>query len=552
MSALHSNQTSRRRARLPGHSAAALASAALSMSLACSSNSSTQPPISDEQICAEATVGPPLLRRLTNSELESSIGDIFPTIKAIGWAGVKLGVDPVSHMGFGNDAQVLQVNQQTAQEILDTAEDVATYVTNAGILPLVLPCSTFTPDRTCATTFVRDTGRRLFRRPLADSERNDYLGLYDSVKAKADFASAIKWTLVAMIESPHSIYRSELGVADGDGYGLTQHELASELSYTFSGTTPSVALLDKADRGELSTPDVLLTEAKALLATPRGQEVVRQLFRSWFRYERAATVTRPDVPNYFTVRNSLVEETKRFIDQVVLTDRGGINQLLTANYTFLDPMLVTHYGYGAAGAGFVRTQRPAQWGIGVLAQGSILAANAQAQGSSPTQRGLLVFEKLLCSVRPEPPKNIPPLPPIMPGQRTTRDRYESQHAVGSCAFCHKQFDPIGFTFEHFDEVGRYRKDEKGLAINDSGRAMTPTDEVRIEATGQVDLVQKLAARDDVHGCAADMMAAFAYGLSEGQPRCLVTKLRPNLTSGDQSVLDYLTGLTASPHFTRRR
>ena len=527
-------------------------SAALSLSAACSSNDATLPTPSDEQICAEATVGPPVLRRLSNRELENSLGDIFPTIKAIGWAGVKLGVDPVSHLGFGNDAQVLQVNGQTAQEILDTAEDVATYVTNPGILPLVLSCSTFTPDRSCATTFVRDTGRRLFRRAVADAERDQYLGLYDSVKAKADFPTAIKWTLVAMIQSPSAIYRSELGTADGDGYKLTQHELASELAYTFSGTTPTVALLDKADRGELSSPDVLLTEAKALIATPRGQEVVRQLFKSWFRYERAATVTRPDVANYFNVRNSLVEETKRFIDQVVLTDRGGLNQLLTANYTFLDATLVQHYGYGTASGGFARATRPPDWGIGVLAQGSILAANAQAQSSSPTQRGLLVFEKLLCNVRPEPPKIIPPLPPIMPGQKTTRDRYESQHAVGSCAFCHKQFDPIGFTFEHFDEVGRYRKDEKGLAINDAGRALTPTDEVSIEAAGQVDLAQKLASREDVRSCAADMMAAYAYGLSEGQPRCLIGKLRPSLQSGDQSVVDYLTGLTAAPHFTRRR
>lgn len=552
MSALLHKSPSRRRKSSTCGIGSVVLSGALSLSLACSSNEPTQPSSSDEQICAEATVGPPLLRRLSGRELENSLGDIFPTIKAIGWAGGKLGVDPVSHMGFGNDAQVLQVNQQTAQEILDTAEDVAGYVTNAGILPLVLPCSTFTPDRTCATTFVRDTGRRLFRRPLSDAERNEYLGLYDSMKQKADFPTAIKWTLVAMIQSPNSIYRSELGVADGDGYKLSQHELASELAYTFSGTTPTVALLDKADRGELATPEALHAEAVALIATPRGQDVVRQLFRSWFRYERAATVTRPDVVNYFNVRNSLVEETKRFIDQVVLSDRGGLNQLLTANYTFLDATLVTHYGYGTASGGFARTQRPPEWGIGVLAQGAILAANAQAQSSSPTQRGLLVFEKLLCNVRPEPPKNIPPLPPIMPGQKTTRDRYESQHAVGSCAFCHKQFDPIGFTFEHFDEVGRYRNDEKGLPINDSGRALTATDQVSIEATGQVDLAQKLASRDDVRSCAADMMAAYAYGLSEGQPRCLIGKLRPNMQSGDQSVLEYLTGLTAAPHFTRRR
>ena len=147
---------------------------------------------------------------------------------------------------------------------------------------------------------------------------------------------------------------------------------------------------------------------------------MRQLFRSWFRYERAAAVTRPDVPNYFNVRNSLVEETKRFIDQVVLTDRGGLNQLLTANYTFLDATLVSHYGYGTAGGGFTRTTRPPEWGIGVLAQDRSWPPMRRRRARPRRSAALLVFEKLLCNVRPEPPKNIPPLPPIMPGRRPAR------------------------------------------------------------------------------------------------------------------------------------
>ena len=176
----------------------------------------------------------------------------------------------MSHLGFGNDAQVLW-STQTAQEILDTAEDVAAYVTNAGILPLVLSCSTFTPDRSlchdvCArhrTSAVPSITKRWRARRVPGALRQR--------QGQGRLSSAIKWTLVAMIQSPSAIYRSELGTAEGDGYTLSQHELASELAYTFSGTTPTVALLDKADRGELASPAVLLSEAQALIATPRGQ-----------------------------------------------------------------------------------------------------------------------------------------------------------------------------------------------------------------------------------------------------------------------------------------
>lgn len=524
---------------------------ALALLASCSSPGTSDMPKTDEAVCAAADVGPPLLRRLTNVELENTLGDIFPGIKP-SWQGVKLGVDPVSTTGFANDAAVLQVSQQTAQEILDTAEEVAGLVTQSAQLAQVLPCSTSGADRTCAETFVTNYGRRLFRRPLTATEKADYLSVFDGVLAKSSFATGIKWTLVALIQSPSAIYRSELGVPEGGARKLTPYEVATELAYNYSGTTPTAALLDKAERGELSSPATLQTEAKALLESARGQAVVQQLFRYWFRYERAASVTRPDLANYFTVRTSLVQETQRYLDQVMLKDRGGIKSLLTADYTFVDQTLATHYGFGSAPSGFVRVSRPPQWGVGLLAQGSVLAANAQAQNSSPTQRGLLVFEKLLCNQRPHPPPNIPALPPSMTGTTTTRDRYEKQHVSDSCRFCHKQFDPIGFTFEHFDEVGRYRASEKGLPIDDSGRVMTASDAVLFETQGLSGLAQTLAARDDVRSCAADMMAIYTFGFSENQPRCLIQKIRPELASNETAFVDYLTQLATSAHMITRR
>lgn len=518
---------------------------------ACSSQDTASPPPPDEVICEGAVVGPPLLRRLTNVELENTLGDIFPTLKP-SWQGVKLGVDPVSKSGFANDAAVLQVGQQTAQEILDTAEEVAGLLTQSAQLSQVLPCAATKPDRSCADTFVTTYGRRLFRRPLSIEEKTEYLSLFDGVLAKSSFAMGIKWTLVALIQSPSAVYRSELGTPEGEQRKLSPYEIATELAYNYSGTTPSAELLDKAERGALSSPDVLRSEAKTLLESPRGQAVLRQLFRYWFRYDRAASVTRPDLANYFTVRTSLVEETQRFVDQVVTGERGGLKKLLTADYTYIDPTLATHYGFGSAQAGFTRVTRPAQWGVGLLAQGAVLAANAQAQNSSPTQRGLLVYEKLLCNHRPTPPANIPALPPAMTGMSTTRDRYEKQHVAEGCRTCHKQFDPIGFTFEHFDEVGRYRENERGLPINDSARVVTGDDTLLFETQGLTGLAQTLAARDDVRTCAADMMATYTFGFSENLPRCLIQKIRPELASSETAFVDYLTGLAMAPHMTARK
>ena len=214
------------------------------------------------QRCEESQLGAPILRRLTRQEIENSIGDIFPEIAGDS-GGVQLGPDPNSKLGFANDAAALLVGDNVAKEILGTAEDVARLVTDDTRLPRILPCSTTTKDAACAAQFISQYGPRFFRRPLTSDEQATYAAYHASVAGRATFAIGIKWTLVAMMQSPHALYRSELG--DGKGaysagqtYPLTQYQIASELSYTFGGSTPSAELFAKAGRGELSTADALV------------------------------------------------------------------------------------------------------------------------------------------------------------------------------------------------------------------------------------------------------------------------------------------------------
>src|SRR5947199_7603644 len=126
---------------------------------------------------------------------------------------------------------------------------------------------------------------------------------------------------------------------------------------------------------------------------------------------------------------------------------------------------------------YASVQRPTGLGIGVLAQGAFLATHASSDTSSPTKRGLFPYYRLFCSAKLTPPPNVPPLDTTSakPNVNTTRDRYELLHQMAgtTCAVCHKQFDPIGFASEHFDEAGRYRAKEKTFDINASGSVTTP-------------------------------------------------------------------------------
>ena len=499
--------------------------------------------------CATSKVGPPMLRRLTQHEFQNTVTDIFPQI-VNGWTGVKIGTDTVSALGFSNDAATLVVGEQTAQEILSTAEDVATRVTDDSVLPTVLPCAA-AADAACATTFIAQYGARLFRRPLTADETKRYADYFTSVSTRSTFKLGIKWTLVALFQSANAVYRSEVGVANGGKYALSQNEIATELAYTFGGSTPSPDLLAKAAAGALATPAARLAEARNLLTTPNGKESVRELFREWTGYAvvKARTKTNPAFAN---MAAEMTTETQNFIDDVVFTHNGGLSDLLTAPYTMADTALTGFYGFGAgSGTTFARVDRPANWGIGLLAQGSLLAANAHADATSPTWRGLLVFQKLFCNTKPKPPPNVASIAPPSPGVVTTRQRYEQSHVNNAaCSGCHTHWDPIGFGFEHFDEIGRYRADESGLPIDTTGYVLDLSGKKLMTFDGATDLATQLAKDPDVTACVSGLMSEYVYA-GGGGVSCLAETARAGLAKGQFGLVEYLAQLSTEPQFSER-
>lgn len=499
--------------------------------------------------CGTSDVGRPQLRRLTRAELQNTLDDIFPQIKGkwtVGFAEVKS-----LTVGFENDPALLTVGNQVAEKLLDTADSLATALTASDVLPNVLPCAASSADHACAQKFVADYGRRLFRRPLTQAEQDRYLSFFDARLAASDFKSALRWTTIALVQSPHAIYRREIGNQANGEYQLSQHEIATELAYMFTGTTPSADLLAQADAGQLKTPEQLVALAQQLLATPAGRDTVHRFFRLWLGYDQIPP-TRPNVNGYQAASPTLAEETRRFIEEVVVNQQGGTAELLTAPYSM--PAKATasgfYQGWPTPSADYEKVTRPAGQGIGVLAQASVIAAHSHETASSPTLRGLMVFERLLCGTRPIVPKNVPILTDAMPGVKTTRQRYEEQHMAkgAACSSCHEKFDPLGFGFEHFDEAGRYRDTEGGLPINSSGTLKQDGKEV-FSYSGLDELASNLATQPGVGACASGYVSAFTYANTVA---CLGEARRAEFVSGSIGFLEYFASLAGEPSFTRRK
>ncbi|MEP7049240.1 MAG: DUF1588 domain-containing protein [Pseudomonadota bacterium] len=500
-------------------------------------------PVALNTSCTQTQLGKPVLRLLNRDQFTRTITAIFPQVSG-SWTST-LPTDSLSSFGFDNDSGAV-VGPQLAQALLDTATSVATAVTGNALATL-LPCSASAPDRACATQFLTQYGRRLFRRALSAPEQARYLAFFDSAVGKSDFKTALKWLTVGLIQSPNAVYRSEIGSTGSDGSRtLTQLELASELAYTYTGSAPSDALLTQAESG---TQLDVTAQAKALLETDAGKATLQHFFESYLDYPRVVSIERSGIAQFATVRSAMVEETRHFIDQVVIQNHGGLKELLTANTSYPSQALAAYYGFPAPSADYAPVERGSGRGLGILAQGSVLASRAQPNGSSPTQRGLLVFSRLLCSTKPSPPPNVPPIPTPAPGAQTTRQRYEDSHAKSPvCNSCHKLFDPIGFGFEHFDEGGRYRETESGLPINTVSNVPKLDGNALFQFQDQESLAQGLAQQPVVYQCFAAHLATYAYGTGEA---CLGATRVPDLTAGTLGIADYYAALAAEPHFTRR-
>jgi hypothetical protein len=413
-----------------------------------------------------------------------------------------------------------------------------------------LACAPDDAPAACAELFVGQFGRRAFRRPLTEAERTRYAAL---VTGQGDLTTGLRVALQAMLISPNFLYRSELGDAEGR---LTGDEVASALAYTLWGTMPDAALLTAAESGALAEAAGVEAEVRRLLADPRAYEAIGAFAVQWLGVEPILTADKnaamfPEASA--ALRRSMLEETRRFVADVMLAS-GRPGELFTADYSFLDPALAAHYGVqpGQQG-GFEKLALPATR-AGLLGHASVLGSYAHSDQSSPIRRGLFVRRSLLCQDLGKPPPNAGGVPEVDPNA-TTRERFRQHSADAFCRGCHQYIDEVGFGFERFDALGRYREVENGMPVEPDG------DLNDLEGLGTnthapyTDLRQLgalLAAGQSPRACMARQFFRFSRGYREGAADvCAVDALASRLAETDD-VREMIVAALTSPGFLRRK
>ncbi|HEX2874439.1 MAG TPA: DUF1592 domain-containing protein [Polyangiaceae bacterium] len=373
-------------------------------------------------------------------------------------------------------------------------------------------CSLDTAEpEVCAADFLENFVARAYRRPLSESERSRYLQLFRAALSGSDTATALGTVAEAALQSPHFLYKVELLEN-----GLSEHELATRLSYFLTGLPPDAALAEHADSGTLRQS--LQTEVERLSASPQLTESLGALYGAWLALDRLV----PSEAAPADLVEAMRGETEAFFGWHAAMEEP-VASLLTAPFTFLDERMTTHYGLPAPSGGRARVELDMKRHAGALTQASFMTAYP-----SITRRGRWLREALLCQDVPDPPPNIVFPPPPEPGA-DHRVWLEEATANGPCQGCHGQMDPLGFAFESFDRLGKWRNGNDSTVFEVDGRDRT--------IQGAAELMAAVVSRPELSRCLMSQWLAWALKRVPSERQlCEAEQLAQNAASQSSKAL----------------
>jgi hypothetical protein len=454
-------------------------------------------------------------------------------------------------------ATILSMSIDPVEFYERSAEQVAEAVLDApGTIGALAPCVVSgTNTMQCYQEIATNVGRLLWRRPLTTEEvasLADVAAFASAWESPNDFDDAVKYELMAMLQSPQFLYVTEVGVPDEpSGFRkLEPYELASRMSFFLLGRTPDADLLDKAEAGELGTDEQIRAVAKQMIESDEAKLSLDTFYDELYRLRFLATTAKSSAifPEWTQqLAAAMRQETLLLVNDIVWEQDADIRTVLNADYSFVDATLATHYGVTPPTDGtFKKVTWPAtQKRAGFISQGSFLAHQSGPLRNSPTKRGKFVLQFVLCRNVPPPPANvIPELPADPPGDPTLQELLEQHMEDDSCASCHSQTDPVGFAFEFYDAIGRFRTTDNGKPVSGAGE---------VEGVGEwnnaTDLGNLLASHDDTTTCIVKNFIRGKLGHTEKQDELpAVDELAETLAENSYSLKSLLVDMTANRLF----
>jgi cytochrome c5 len=338
-------------------------------------------------------------------------------------------------------------------------------------------------QQACARKIIANLARRAYRRPVTPEEVNQLVNLVSLARKEGDsFQEGICQAMQAMLVSPHFLFRIEKGARQkitpatqetAKAPHLSQHELASRLSYFLWSTMPDDELMRLADQGLLRNRAVLNRQVRRMLKDPKSRALVENFGGQWLELRKLEAVKPdrqrfPDFDEY--LRMSMRRETEMFFENIMREDRSVLD-FIDTNYTYLNERLAQFYKVGGVkGPEFRKVLLSGdKHRGGIVTQASILTISSYATRTSPVLRGKWILETILNAPPPPPPPDVPNLDEAAVGSSASlRQQLEQHRQNATCAACHARMDPLGFGLENFDAIGGWRTQDGKFPIDPSG------------------------------------------------------------------------------------
>ncbi len=499
-------------------------------------------------------------RRLNESQYRATIADLFgaditinarfePEMRSHGLLAIGSSKLSITTGGF---EQYYAAGRGISEQVLDARR--------RDKFATCKPADIKTADDACTAAFVREYGRKLFRRPLDEAEVASRVTLARSGATQAnDYYAGLKLALTSLLTSPDFLFRVETAEPDParrrqlrlDGYTKAQR-----LSYLLWNTAPDEELLKAAESGALHTQEGVDAQVARLTASPRLEAGVRAFFTDVMQLELFETVTKDAgvYPKYSQgVVDSAREQTLRTLVDLLVAKKGDFRDIFTTQDTYVDRTLAAVYRVpflGTAGGTWRPYRHPDSADqAGILTQVTFLSLFGHPGRTSPTKRGVALNEIFLCQETPLPPDDVDftilneTENPLL---KTVRARLLAHATEPSCAGCHNLVDPIGLSLERFDSMGQPRPYENGELID----VTAELDGVKF--VGAKGLGPVLRNNPKIPACVVRNVYAYGVGrdpVSEWEKAYLDGQTKA-FTSGGHVLPAMMARIAGSPEFYR--
>lgn len=410
-------------------------------------------------------------------------------------------IDLQAEHGFNNRGDELSLSPILMESYLKLAQSII----NAPELPRYSKRydSLFTAPSSLATEDLVSLGKgRLlafiktaFRGMAPEDSLDRFPGYFErEFISSADFTSAMKRTVSAVLASPRFLYLVERQL-DDDTMPLSAFELATRLSFFLWSSSPDKDLLAAAESGDLLTPAGMAAQVNRMLESPKSQALSQNFARQWMRLDQLINAV-PDFKRFnhyysrfgceqFKFGLHAMAEPLLLFESIMVEDRS-IMLLVDSQYSWRTHDMDIWYDDGEPFKGRHESKRFETYQSvyrkvkvkdrrqgGIMTTAATLTMTSDPLRTNPINRGAWALTVMFNQPPPPPPDVVPEIEAddaeFEAKGVTLRQRLKQHQENQSCASCHSKIDPLGFAFENFDAVGRWRENYRsGLPIDASG------------------------------------------------------------------------------------